>query len=86
MKLTEFICYKCGECCRHLKVIPELKNYHINGICKYLKGNYCSIYNIRPFVCNRFITFEKYKHFMSEEEFVSILIKYCNKLKSKSKQ
>lgn len=44
-----FECDKCGECCRHLKdilIYAELDRG--DGICRYLKGNLCSIYEERP--------------------------------------
>lgn len=47
-----FECDKCGECCRHLKgisIYAELDRG--DGICKYLKGNLCSIYEDRPLFC-----------------------------------
>ena len=44
MKLNDFVCDMCGECCRHVDIITELAHEQTNGICNYLDGNKCSIY------------------------------------------
>ena len=47
-----FPCDKCGECCRNLnlsKVYSELDRG--DGVCRYLDGNLCSIYQNRPVLC-----------------------------------
>ena len=47
-----FDCKQCGKCCRHLKgseVYKELDRG--DGVCKYLSGNLCSIYDERPLIC-----------------------------------
>lgn len=81
MKLDEFICTECGECCRHIENIPALKHIQKNGVCIYLDGNRCSIYPIRPFVCNRYTVYEQYRDEFSEEEFMYVVNYYCNFLK-----
>lgn len=49
-----FFCNKCGECCRHIDLIKELKGFDaIGGVCKYLtRDNLCAIYDKRPLICN----------------------------------
>ena len=47
-----FVCYKCGACCRNLhlsEIYADLNRG--DGVCKYLQGNLCSIYDKRPLVC-----------------------------------
>lgn len=47
-----FDCSKCGCCCRHLdlsELYSELDRG--DGVCKYLNGNMCSIYEERPIIC-----------------------------------
>ena len=46
----EFLCSKCGACCRSVK---NLDLPHDNGICIYLNqdDNTCSIYENRPLLC-----------------------------------
>ena len=47
-----FKCDKCGKCCRNLNKSSIYINLHNgNGICRYLNGNECSIYDKRPLVC-----------------------------------
>ena len=78
MKLNEFKCAQCGECCRHLDKIEGLKHLQTNGICKYLEGNLCSIYDHRPDLCRRDKVYEMFKNQMSEEEFMNKVVEYCN--------
>ncbi len=47
-----FDCDMCGECCRSIggnELFSELDNGE--GVCKYLNGNKCSIYQERPLLC-----------------------------------
>lgn len=47
-----FPCNKCGACCRNLNRSPLYDEMHNgDGICRYLKGNLCSIYQDRPLIC-----------------------------------
>ena len=47
-----FKCDCCGCCCRNL---DKSELYAVldrgDGICKYLRGNLCSIYENRPLLC-----------------------------------
>ena len=59
-----FKCDKCGECCRNLQLSEIYKDLDSgNGVCKYLKGNLCSIYHERPLKCR---VDESYDAFFSE--------------------
>lgn len=47
-----FDCKKCGSCCRNLgksEIYSELDRG--DGVCRYLSGNLCSIYEERPLKC-----------------------------------
>ena len=47
-----FFCDKCGNCCRNLSLSDLYADLDRgDGICKYLKGNLCSIYENRPLKC-----------------------------------
>lgn len=47
-----FSCSQCGECCRHINLVPALAAFDTGtGVCKYLAGNLCSIYDTRPLIC-----------------------------------
>ena len=44
-----FQCSACGECCRHIGKIEQLRAFdNGNGVCIHLKGNLCEIYENRP--------------------------------------
>lgn len=76
----KFICDKCGLCCKNIKGIDELKDYHDgNGICKYLTNdNLCSIYQNRPGVCNGEYVFETYfSKIFTKEEFIKKSYEIC---------
>lgn len=78
-----FPCDRCGECCRNLhlsKLYRKLDNG--KGVCKYLSGNLCSIYETRPLLCRIDESYEKFfSQFMTREEFYDANIAICKKLK-----
>jgi Fe-S-cluster containining protein len=80
-----FECDKCGECCRRLKgisIYAELDRG--DGICKYLKGNLCSIYEDRPLFCRIDDCYTQFfKEEYTREEFYKLNYEICNKLKNK---
>jgi Fe-S-cluster containining protein len=80
-----FECDKCGECCRRLKgisIYAELDRG--DGICKYLKGNLCSIYEDRPLFCRIDDCYTQFfKEEYTPEEFYKLNYEICNKLKNK---
>lgn len=80
-----FHCDQCGLCCRHIDKVPELKAFHNgDGVCKYLtEDNRCSIYPVRPTICNVDLMYEKvYRHAMTREEFDDLNTASCNMLKA----
>lgn len=77
--MKKFECVKCGECCRHLKDVESLKHLQINGVCKYLSGDICEIYEQRPSVCRYDGAYELFKYKISEDEFYNICVFYCEK-------
>lgn len=69
-----FVYTKCGTCCRNIDRIPELSEYHIgNGVCIYLtEDNMCSIYDMRPDICNVDLMYEKvYRNIMTENNMMN---------------
>lgn len=84
--LLMFICDKCGECCRHLKGISIYADLDRgDGVCKYLEGNLCSIYENRPLFCRVDDCYELFfKDEFTREEFDRLNTKICNNLKRKS--
>lgn len=78
-----FECDKCGCCCRNLdKSQIYAKLDRGDGICMYLSGNLCSIYDNRPLICRVDESYEMffYKK-MSREEFYRANKLECIKLK-----
>lgn len=78
-----FQCDQCGECCRHLDRSPLYSGLHNgDGVCRFLKGNLCSIYDTRPLLCRvdeSYQTFFKDK--LSYEEYIQLNYKYCDMFK-----
>lgn len=79
-----FKCDQCGECCRNLQKSPIYNELHNgNGVCRYLKGNICTIYENRPLLCR---VDEYYglmlKDQLSYEEYLELNYKYCKELKN----
>lgn len=77
-----FSCEKCGCCCRSLsksELYADLDRG--DGICKYLIGNLCSIYEKRPLKCR---VDDCYEYFfassMKREEFYRLNKIECKKL------
>lgn len=85
---TKFPCTKCGECCRNIANVPELEEYDLgNGVCKFLVGNICSIYNSRPDICRVDKMYDDIFHIMfTKEEFYRLNIDACEWLKSGTKE
>ena len=74
-----FKCEQCGECCRHLDIIPSMASYDIgNGVCRYLLNNKCTIYNHRPNICRGEYLYHLCYEGMNVDEYYSLLHDYCN--------
>jgi Fe-S-cluster containining protein len=78
----KFPCIKCSLCCRSLNKLYFLSDYDSGGgICRYLSGNLCSIYNERPEICNVEKMYHSYfKKCMNENEFIIANLKSCLEL------
>lgn len=77
-----FKCDKCGTCCRNLdksELYSDLDRG--DGICKYLSGNLCSIYNFRPLLCRVDESYNNYFiNVMSRIEFYKLNYNACKEL------
>lgn len=83
-----FKCDKCGECCRNLDKSPIYNELHDgDGVCRFLKGNECSIYNERPIICR---VDEGYDAFfedeMSYDEYLRVTYECCKILRQKKEE
>lgn len=83
-----FKCDMCGECCRNLDKSPVYNDLHDgNGICRYLQGNKCSIYEKRPLICRIDESYEVFfKNDMRYEEYLQLTYKCCEILKRKREE
>jgi Fe-S-cluster containining protein len=74
-----FPCIQCGLCCRTLPGASFAAEYNLgDGVCKYLEGNLCTIYEKRPLVCNIADMYHaQYSDSMSEAEFVATNLRSC---------
>ncbi len=72
-------CEHCGCCCRNLDksdIYAPLDRG--DGVCKYLKGNDCSIYENRPVLCRIDESYDRFfSVMMSREEFYDINKQVC---------
>jgi hypothetical protein len=77
-----FFCSQCGQCCRNLDKSDLYQELHRgDGICKYLDGNLCSIYEKRPLLCRVEESYEAYfKDQYSLEEYYRLNYESCQKL------
>lgn len=78
-----FVCEKCGCCCRNLsKSVLYAELDRGDGICKYLNGNLCSIYETRPLLCRVDECYEIYfNKYFSRQQFYQLNKRICEKLK-----
>lgn len=79
-------CKKCGNCCRNLnlsKLYSDLDRG--DGVCKYLLGNLCSIYEVRPIKCRIDEMYKRYfEQTLTKEQFYIMNKKICKILTKKS--
>ena len=82
----DFPCVKCGLCCRLIKDIPALADYDKgNGVCRYLVGNLCAIYETRPAICNVKEMYNLwFKDALSWNDFIQENINACRTLMQKT--
>lgn len=78
-----FFCNKCGMCCRNLQFSELYADLDRgDGVCKYLQGNLCSIYENRPLKCRIDDSYEVYfKSIMTCDEYYSKNYEVCKLLK-----
>jgi Fe-S-cluster containining protein len=76
-----FVCEKCGECCRNIGNLVSLWSYQTNGVCIFLRGDLCSIYENRPDLCDYKRAYKHLKKYMTETEYYEKIIYYCKHLK-----
>ena len=75
----------CGNCCRNLDKTDIYKELDRgDGVCMYLDGNRCSIYENRPLLCRIDESYEVFfKDIYSLEEYYELNYSVCEKLKKR---
>lgn len=79
-----FQCNRCGECCRNLdKSQLYIALDRGDGVCRFLEGNLCSIYEDRPLLCRVDESYEMYfKNQYTLEEYYEMNYDGCRVLQS----
>lgn len=77
-----FPCTKCGACCRHVDRSPLYAALDRgDGVCRYLSGNLCSIYETRPLLCRVDLCYEMFfAGQMTKEEYYRRNLAACEEL------
>lgn len=83
-----FKCSGCGECCRNLNKSQLYEALDRgDGICKYLDGDRCSIYNNRPLLCRVDESYWVYfKDKYTIEEYYKLNYEVCKRLQQKKRR
>lgn len=80
-----FHCDCCGECCKNLdksELYRELDRG--DGICRYLDGNLCPIYENRPLICRVDECYDQFfKELYTKDEYYELNYQACKQLKNK---
>lgn len=77
-----FHCDKCGLCCHLLRYVPQLAAFDRgDGVCRFLKGNLCSIYDHRPDICNVERMYPAFAYVMSRKEYDEAMAVACVRIK-----
>ncbi|MBR2361799.1 MAG: YkgJ family cysteine cluster protein [Spirochaetaceae bacterium] len=79
-----FQCSQCGICCRRLPDLAPFDKLHDgDGVCRFLDGSLCSIYDERPLLCRVDESYHLFEHLMSYEEYLEINYTSCVILQGK---
>jgi Fe-S-cluster containining protein len=78
---VKFTCEKCGECCRHIEPFISVIPQQHDGICDFLHGDLCAIYENRPDLCDYKRAYKYFEKELTENEYTKMVIYFCKKLK-----
>ena len=78
-----FVCRKCGECCRHIEAFIDVMPDQHNGICDFLQENLCTVYENRPDLCDYKRAYAYFKNDLSENEYAKKIWYFCEILREK---
>lgn len=85
--MNEFVCDKCGICCRNLQRSPLYKNLDDGtGTCIHYdsKTHLCTIYDKRPILCDIKKAYTFFQSEMSYEKYLSLNYQACKSLKEEN--
>ncbi|MDE5833380.1 MAG: YkgJ family cysteine cluster protein [Desulfovibrio sp.] len=87
VKQLVFPCDRCGECCRNLRLFGKPYEWLLDAegrACRYFnqRENLCSIYPIRPLICNIEVGRAVFYKDVSPDEFIKSNIQGCIFLKN----
>lgn len=79
-KYLPYPCERCGECCRHIDLLDEMKTFDRgDGVCKHLTAeNLCEIYSERPPLCNGEFVYQKFFSDLSVAQFHALTRELCD--------
>lgn len=78
-----FVCDKCGLCCSHIGGSELYKDLDRgDGVCRFLQGTLCSIYEQRPLLCRVDESWQKlFSAKISLQDFYDLNYQGCKTLK-----
>jgi Fe-S-cluster containining protein len=82
---VNFICKKCGECCRHIEAFIAIIPHQDNGICGFLQGDLCAIYENRPDLCDYKRAYKYVEDYLTEIEYMEKIVYFCEKFRQMKK-
>lgn len=82
-----FPCDQCGACCRHLRLFGKAYEWLVDdgtGACRYFDAatNLCSIYPVRPLICNMKAGYHLFFSHIPRAEFVAQNQRACQLMKN----
>jgi Fe-S-cluster containining protein len=77
---VDFLCGKCGECCRHIEAFLEIIPHQHDGICDFLQGNLCLRYETRPDLCDYERAYKYFEKYWTKNEYRKKVTDSCEKL------
>lgn len=82
----KFFCAQCGECCRHIDLVPQLTDFDRgDGVCIHLDGNLCNIYESRPIICRVDEMYDRiYSKLYSRDVFYQLNLDICHEFQKES--
>ena len=85
----EFICTRCGACCKNVKYYEPAEFLDRgDGVCKYYDdaNKACTIYEFRPEICRVDKMYKMFKDKMTWNEYVDLNHESCEELRELEKK